>query len=67
MRTTLDIDDGLIEALQARHPDVTKTEAIEIAIREYLRRDATRRLRELAGHAQFEDVSPEMRSRDRSS
>jgi hypothetical protein len=29
MRTTLDLEDGLVEALMARHPDLSRTEAIE--------------------------------------
>ena len=29
MRTTLDLDDGLVEALTSRHPGLSRTEAIE--------------------------------------
>lgn len=65
MRTTLDIDDGLLEALLARHPRASKTEAIEIAVRAYLSTDAVSRLRELAGKVEIEDISRELRSRDR--
>jgi len=64
MRTTLDLNDRLLEALLARHPGVTKTEAIERAIREYLAHDAARRLRELRGKVDVEDLSRELR-RDR--
>jgi Bacterial antitoxin of type II TA system, VapB len=35
MRTTLELDDGRMEALLARHPGATKREAVEIAIRAY--------------------------------
>jgi hypothetical protein len=65
MRTTLDIDDGLLEALLARHPRASKTEAIEMAIRAYLSTDAVSRLRGLAGKVEIKDVSRELRSRDR--
>lgn len=64
MRTTLDLDDALFETLLARHPGVTKTEAVERAIREYLAHDATDRLRELRGRVTIEDLSSELR-RDR--
>ena len=65
MRTTLDLDDRLFEALLARYPGVTKTEAVERAIREHLAGDAARRLRELRGRVQIDDLSRELR-RDRS-
>lgn len=65
MRTTLDIDDGLMAALLARHPGVSKTEAVERAIREYLAMDAADRLVELAGKLPIDDVSAEMRRIDR--
>jgi hypothetical protein len=64
MRTTLDLDDRLFEALMARYPGVTKTEAVERAIREHLARDAAHRLRELRGRVEIEDLSTELR-RDR--
>src|SRR6266545_3943359 len=40
MRTTLDLDDGLVEALTSRHPGLSRTEAIERAIRTYLEGEA---------------------------
>lgn len=66
MRTTLDIDDALLAALMDRLPDSTKTEAIETAIESYVVSDARERLRELAGTIEIDDVSPELRSIDRS-
>lgn len=57
MRTTLDIDDSLLKALIARHPDKSRTEAIETAIREYLAREAYEGLRALAGTLDIEDLS----------
>ena len=64
MRTTLDLDDRLFEALMARYPGMTKTEAVERAIREHLAGDSLRRLRELRGQVEIEDLSRELR-RDR--
>ena len=67
MRTTLDIDDGLIAALLARNPGATKTEAIERAVRAYLTNDAVTRLRALGGSLEIEDISAELRAGDRRS
>ena len=57
MRTTLDIADGLIEALMARYPDASKTEAIEIAIAAHLSEDAAAWLRAQAGTVAFDETS----------
>ena len=65
MRTTVDIDDSLLEALRERLPDRSKTEAIEIAIRAYLEGDAIMRLREMSGTLEIRDVSKELRRGDR--
>ena len=65
MRTTLDLHDDVVDALMARHPELSKTEAIELAIRAYLSQSAADRLRALAGHLEIEDVSAELRSLDR--
>jgi Arc/MetJ family transcription regulator len=55
MRTTLELDDGLMEALMARSQGQSKTKAVESAIVDYLRRDASRGVRELRGKIEFED------------
>lgn len=65
MRTTLDIDDRLMEALIARHPGLTKTKAVEIAIGEHVRRGAVDWLLENAGKLELKDISAEMRAKDR--
>ena len=65
MRTTLDIDDDLLRALLARHPGVTKREAVERAISEYLSKDAAARTRALRGRIQIEDASANLRALDR--
>lgn len=65
MRTTLDLDDGLMEALMVRHPGVSKTKAVEAAIEDHLRRGAVDWLLANAGKIEIEDVSKEMRAIDR--
>ena len=61
MRTTLDLDDTLMEALLSRIPGATKTEAIEQALRAVLRDEAVAGLRAMAGSVEIVDVSGEMR------
>lgn len=65
MRTTLDLDDRLMESLMARHPGESKTKAVESAIAEHLRRGAVDWLLENAGSIEIDDLSHEMRSLDR--
>lgn len=65
MRTTLDLDDRLMESLMARHPGESKTKAVELAIAEHLRRGAVDWLLENAGSIEIDDLSQEMRSLDR--
>jgi hypothetical protein len=65
MRTTLDLDDRLMEALMTRHPGKSKTKAVEAAIAEHLRRGAVDWLLENAGRIEIEDLSGEMRALDR--
>lgn len=55
MRTTLELDDGLMDALMARSKGKSKTKAVETAITDYLRRDAARGIRRLRGKITFED------------
>jgi hypothetical protein len=64
MRTTLELEDRLMEALLARHPGASKREVVERAIRAYLALDAVDRIRSLAGHLEIDDVTAESR-RDR--
>jgi hypothetical protein len=65
VRTTLDIEEDLVAALHARHPDLSMTEAIEEAIRTYLGDTAIDRLRARAGSWDLTDVSAEFRRHDR--
>lgn len=55
MRTTLDLGDGLMEALLAKYPGKTKTAAVEAAIASNLEGDAAAGLREMAGRIEVED------------
>jgi hypothetical protein len=61
MRTTLDLDDVLMEALLARHPGTSMREAVEAAVRGYLERDAITRVLALKGTVDVEDLSAELR------
>jgi Arc/MetJ family transcription regulator len=65
IRTTLDIDDRLMEALMSRYPGRSKTKAVEAAIEEHVRRGAADRLLKMRGNLEIEDVSKEMRAIDR--
>jgi hypothetical protein len=65
MRTTLDLDDRLMEALMARHSGESKTKAVEAAIEDHVRRKAVEGLLEMRGKLDIEDVSREMRAIDR--
>ncbi len=65
IRTTLDIDDGLMTTLLARLPGRSKTDAIEHAIEAFLAGDAVDRLKDLAGTMEIEDLSHELRRLDR--
>jgi hypothetical protein len=65
IRTTLDIDDGLMETLLARLPGRSKTHAVEHAISSFLSSDSVDRLKALAGTLEIEDVSTGLRALDR--
>ena len=49
----------------ARLPGVSKTEAIQRAVRFYLTHDAVDQLRRLAGTVEIEDLSRDLRAADR--
>ncbi len=51
IRTTLNLDQALIEAAAARHPGMTRTAIIEEGLRALLARDAAERLAALGGTA----------------
>ena len=54
-----------MSALLARLPGRSKTEAVEHAIAAFVAGDAIDRLKALAGNLEIEDVSRELRARDR--
>lgn len=54
MRTTLDLEDDLMERLLSRFPGTSKTKAVEAAIDGFLQQQACRGMLELAGS--FPDV-----------
>jgi Arc/MetJ family transcription regulator len=62
VRTTLDLDDGLLASLMARLSGVSETEAIQQAVRFYLTHDAVDQLRQLAGTLEIDDVSRSLRA-----
>lgn len=65
MRTTLDIDDRLLDALMARSPGLSKTKAIERAIERYVKTDAYERVRALRGaFPELVDHTAELDRRD---
>ncbi len=59
------MSDTLVAALMARLPGVSKTEAIQRAVRFYLAHETVEQLRELAGTLEIEDVSMPLRRADR--
>ncbi|MEX2447887.1 MAG: type II toxin-antitoxin system VapB family antitoxin [Solirubrobacterales bacterium] len=65
MRTTLDLDDRLMESLMARHRGESKTKAVEAAIEDHVRRGAVDWLLANAGKIEIEDASAELRAIDR--
>lgn len=65
VRTTLELDDVLVASLMARLSGVSKTEAIQRAVRFYLTHDAVDQLRQLAGTVEIEDISRRLRATDR--
>ncbi|MHB1539066.1 MAG: type II toxin-antitoxin system VapB family antitoxin [Solirubrobacteraceae bacterium] len=63
MRTTLELDDELMDALMAHSPGKSKTGAVETAISSYLQSDAAAGIRRLRGTIAFEDAEHWRRSR----
>jgi Arc/MetJ family transcription regulator len=61
MRTTLDIDGRLLEEARKAAGARTKTEAIEMGLRELLRREATRKLVALFGRVPGAKAPPRRR------
>lgn len=66
MRTTIDIPEDLLREVQEDCGAATKREAVVIALKEYIRQRAVRRLIAAAGTIEFdEDIGRLRRSWDR--
>lgn len=65
MRTTLDLDDGLMDALMAKYPGRTKTAAVEAAIVADLEGNAAAGLRAMAGRVEVEDRRSDTRAAEK--
>lgn len=63
MRTTLELDNDLMDPLMAHRPDKSKTKAVETVIAELLRRDAAAGMRRLRGTVSFADPEHWRKSR----
>ena len=61
MRTTININDALLNALMKRTKMKTKTKAIELAIREYLKKKAIEDLISLSGRI---DIDPDWKKEE---
>lgn len=65
MRTTLDLDERLISRLLTVSKARTKTEAIHLAAREFIRRRTAERIKDLAGKLPVADNWKELRELER--
>ena len=65
MRTTLDLDEKLIKKLVRETHSRTKSQAIELAAREYLRTRRRRKILEHFGKVKVDDLSWTLRERER--
>lgn len=64
MRTTLNIDDRLFRELMEQTEAATKTEAVRVALTEYLRMKRRAELLTLRGKLEIEDNWQELRARE---
>ena len=65
MRTTLDIDEKLLEEVVEATGQKSKTKAVSKALNDYMRRRKIAELRAMAGKIQLDDVRKEQRAADR--
>jgi Arc/MetJ family transcription regulator len=65
MRTTLDLNESLMKQLIKRSGSRTKTQALELAAREYLRLLDRRDLLAHFGKVEVQDLSADLRRLDR--
>ncbi len=60
MRATLNIPDDLLEEVQKLSGEKSKTKAITIAMREFIRQKKIKELISLAGKIEIDDVTEEL-------
>ena len=65
MRTTLDVDQKLLEGVVRATGEKSASKAVNKALEQYLRRKAIDELRAMAGKMQIDDVREEQRAADR--
>lgn len=65
MRTTVNVDDELFEELMNMSGAETKTEAVRMAIAEYVRHRRKRRLLAMRGKVEVDDNLEKLRALDR--
>ncbi len=65
MRTTLDVDPDLLDAVVETTGERSKTKAVSKALEEYVRRTKINELRAMAGKIHLDDTREEQREADR--
>ena len=65
MRTTLDIDSGLLDSVVEATGEKTKSRAVNAVLREYVRRTKIGELRAMAGKIPLDDTRAEQGEADR--
>ena len=65
MRTTLDVDPDLIDAVVETTGERSKTKAVNKALEEYVRRTDINELRAMAGRFHLDDTRKQQREADR--
>jgi Arc/MetJ family transcription regulator len=65
MRTTINIDDGIFAELLRTTGARTKTEAVRIALEEFVRLKTKEELLSLKGRVEIEDVREDLHAADR--
>lgn len=64
MRTTLNIDEGLLDQVLEATGEKTKSKAVSEALGDYIRRIKIEELRAMAGSALIEDTRPAQKDAD---
>ena len=65
MRTTLDVDPDLLDAVVETTGERSKTKAVSKALEEYVRRTKINELRAMAGRFHLDDTRQQQREADR--